>query len=98
MKIYSKTIILITLLLATSSQIQAKDNMKHKKQRPNFSSLDINSDGVIDFDEFSSHKIPHAVHQTVFNNIDTDDSGQISEEEFKNHKPPRRKKGKDSKS
>ncbi len=97
MYIDKELIIVITLLLAVSSQVQAKITIKNKErmhQRPSFESLDINSDTGISFDEFSSHKIPHGDHQTVFSLFDTDNNGVISKEEFVNHKPrhPKNKK------
>jgi len=96
MSIHRKLIILVTLLIAISSQVQAKNNMQKRgaeHQRPSFESIDSNIDGDIDFDEFSSHEIPHGSHQTIFDNIDTDNNGIISQEEFDNHIPPRPKKG-----
>jgi Ca2+-binding EF-hand superfamily protein len=97
MIIYSKITLIITLLVAVSGQAQANDNRSGKERphaRPSFESIDSNADGDIDFDEFSSHKIPHGDHQTVFSHIDIDNNGIISSEEFNSHKPPHRKNGK----
>jgi len=96
MSIHSKVIILVTLLITVSSQAQAKDSSRErglKHQRPSFESIDINTDGDINFDEFSSHEIPHGDHQTIFDSIDTDNNGIISQEEFDNHIPPHPKSG-----
>lgn len=98
MSIYLKAIVVLALLFTVFSQVQADENQHRKegpRQRPCFSSLDINGDGDINFDEFSSHKLPRGDHETVFANFDSDGNGVISKEEFKNHKPPHNKKPKD---
>lgn len=89
-----------TLILSTSSLVQAKKTMQDKepRSRPCFSSIDTNGDGEVNFDEFSSHKLPHGDHQTVFNSIDSDANGIISHEEFVNHKPPQRKNRREDRS
>jgi len=92
---YKKLLLAISLLISATGLAQAENNSPSKNgppPRPSFESIDINGDGEIDFDEFSSHKLPHGDHQTVFNMIDTDANGIISNEEFANHKPPQRKK------
>jgi len=91
MNIYIKQAIVVTLLVLASNQVLAKNtqNDGDRPSRPTFESIDSNSDGDIDFDEFSSHELPHGDHQTVFDEIDTDNNGVISNEEFTNHKPPR---------
>ncbi|KGJ86486.1 EF-hand domain-containing protein [Colwellia psychrerythraea] len=99
----TKTILLTlatTIIISASSLVQAKNTMQSKEPhpRPCFSSIDINGDGEINFDEFSSHKIPHGDHQTVFDSIDTDSDGIISNDEFVNHKPPQRKKRREDRS
>ena len=95
MSYYTKLILAFTLVLSTSNLVQAK-NTEHRKdgppKRPSFASIDLNENGEIDFEEFSSHKLPHGDHQTVFDNIDTNDDGFISNDEFVNHKPPQRNK------
>ena len=89
MNIYVKPIVAFTLLIVASNQALAKKSMNEgeRPSRPSFSSLDTNSDSDIDFDEFSSHEIPHGDHQTLFNEIDSDNNGVISAEEFDSHKP-----------
>lgn len=57
----NKTILLTlaaTLIISTSSLVQAKESMQSKEpgQRPCFSSIDTNKDGVISNNEFVSHK------------------------------------------
>jgi len=97
MKNYTKLILAITVIISTSNLVQAKDTDRSKNgppQRPNFESIDINENGEIDFDEFSSQKLPHGDPQTIFDTIDTDSNGIISNKEFVNHKPPQRKKRK----
>ena len=71
------------LVISTSSVVQAKNNNRSRNgspQRPSFESVDSNEDGDIDFDEFSSHTLPHCDHQTVFNSIDTDSNVILSHE------------------
>jgi Ca2+-binding EF-hand superfamily protein len=88
---YTKLILAITLVISSVSVVHAQNDNRGKNgppQRPTFESLDTNEDGDIDFDEFSSHEIPHDDHQTVFEMIDSDDNGVISNDEFVNHKPP----------
>jgi len=60
--------------------------------RPSFVTIDINSDGGIDFDEFSSHPPPKKRQKRIFAAIDQDNNGVISKAEFIRHKP-RKKKG-----
>ena len=98
MKLYIKQLLILSALIALSSQVQAKNqraNQDREHSRPEFSSIDTNEDGDIDFDEFSSHDIPHGDHQTVFESFDTDNNGIISTEEFENHKPPQRQRNKE---
>lgn len=96
MIIYTRVIILTTLFIASISTVHANNSSSANKgphQRPSFESIDTNTDGDIDFEEFSSQKLPHGDHQAVFNSIDTNNSGVISQYEFNNHKPPHPKKG-----
>jgi len=58
-------------------------------ERPDFSSIDTDGNGYIDFEEFSVQKLRGGDHQTVFDSIDADSDGQITEQEFSDHKPPR---------
>lgn len=95
MKFYSNLISATALLLFVINPALAQKRPLHKegaKQRPTFASLDADTNGSIDFTEFSSHQLPHGNHQTVFSIIDTDNNGLISENEYVTHKPPRNKK------
>ncbi|MGJ8680310.1 EF-hand domain-containing protein [Paraglaciecola sp.] len=99
MKFKTLTLISISLLFSFAVLAQGGEGQHHKKgekpehkQRPSFSTLDTNSDGAIEIDEFSSYPIPHGEHTTVFANIDTDGDSEISQVEFESHKPPHRKK------
>ncbi|MBU2881725.1 EF-hand domain-containing protein [Psychrosphaera sp. B3R10] len=101
MKYYAKSFLIVGLMSIISATSQAAENNDRRgdkggqgKGRPQFSTLDLNADGDISFDEFSSHDIPHGDHETVFNNIDADQNGVISEQEFTDHKPPHGKKPK----
>lgn len=92
MNIQSKAIVSLILLAVLSGQAFAKNKQSSEGKpppRPEFSEIDINEDGDVDIDEFSSLQLPFGDHQTVFDNIDADNNGIITEEEFKNHKPPR---------
>ncbi|MDU0112034.1 EF-hand domain-containing protein [Psychrosphaera aquimarina] len=103
MRVYST--ILLSLVFSTASLVQAAPTMagqescssndnqgqKTHKQRPNFATLDINSDGDIDTEEFASHKHPHGDPQKIFVRIDADQNGVISKQEFEDHKPPHHK-------
>jgi Ca2+-binding EF-hand superfamily protein len=94
MNISSNTIIAITLFLTALTQANAGNNPHPQKKpppRPSFSTIDINSDGYIDFKEFSSQKAPREDHQKIFDKIDKDDNGVISKAELMNQKPPKKK-------
>lgn len=60
-----------------------------KMQRPDFSQIDLNQDGLVTLEEFKQHKIPHGEHDVVFNHIDANHDGGITRQEFESHKPPR---------
>lgn len=93
MKNTIKLTLVLMISISVTSLVQAKNTEHNRKhQRPSFGTLDSNSDGEIDFKEFSSHKIPHGDHQTVFNIIDSNSDGVLSNDEFTDHKPPQRKK------
>jgi len=87
----SKTIIAVTLLCTGFSQVNAKNSHKDSPPRPLFSAIDINGDGDIDIDEFSSQKAPREGHQKIFSKIDKDGNGVITKKEFMSHKPPKKK-------
>ncbi|TYK64519.1 EF-hand domain-containing protein [Colwellia echini] len=92
---YTKLVLAITLTISATSIVHADNSERSKNgppQRPTFESIDINEDGEIDFDEFSSHEVPHGDYETVFNMIDIDGDGIITVEEFESHKPPKPKK------
>ena len=59
-----------------------------RPERPEFSSVDVDGSGDVDFEEFSQQRLPGGDYQTIFDNIDTDGDGLITEQEFKDHKPP----------
>lgn len=91
----NKAFAAIVLSLVMFSQVQARDdsNRRGPPERPSFSSIDLDSNGEVSFDEFSSKEIPFGDHQTVFDNIDSNQDGVITEEEFESHKPPKRQGG-----
>ena len=90
MHIYSK--MLVALVFSATTLVQAAPPEHDRKPRPVFSDIDTNSDGKIDFEEFSTLKLPHGEPEEVFVRIDVDNNGVISNEEFENHKPPRPKR------
>ena len=95
MNISSKTIIAGTLLCAELTQTQARKNSHHENgppPHPLFSDIDINNNGYIDFDEFSTQKAPKKGDQNFFSKMDKDDNDMISKAEFMNHKPPKKRK------
>ena len=95
---YTKLMIAATLIASISGGAQAENNRGERPERPSFSSLDINEDGEISFDEFSSHDVPHGDHQTIFDHIDTDGDGIITSDEFENHTPPQRQRRQEERS
>ncbi len=89
----SVSTIALSLVFASNAYAQKPAQEDRKRPpKPCFSSIDSNSDGNIDFEEFSAHKIPFGEHEKVFAKIDTDGDGMISNVEFTSHKPPRHKK------
>lgn len=66
----------------------SKDKPEHK--RPQFSSLDLDQDGSITFEEFSKSEVPNDDYATIFGHIDANGDGILTEQEFSSHKPPRR--------
>lgn len=95
-----RTTICLTALLAlclSSANAFAKGDSEgrgKRHKRPDFTTLDLNTDSVITLEEFSQHEIPRGDHETIFNHIDADGDGSITTQEFEDHKPPRKNKGK----
>ena len=87
----NKLMLIAGVLLLTTGFAQAESERGAPPERPTFSSLDLNSDGEVSFEEFSSHDVPRGDHETIFGHIDTDSDGIITSDEFENHKPPQRK-------
>ncbi len=94
---YSQKLLLsIVLLMSVSTHVLAKNSPKQNRDQPprlELTTIDINGDGEIDFDEFAQFaqfELPFGDHQTAFSHIDSDDNGIISSEELESHKPPKR--------
>jgi len=90
MNMQSKTVLAMTFLSVIFSQTPAQAQEQNRERPgppPAFSSIDVNGDGEVNFDEFSQQELPHGDHQTIFNEIDSDSNGVISKAEFKNHRP-----------
>lgn len=88
---FSKVLLISSIIFSGFSFTEAKKNhppREGKGERPSFTALDLNSDGGIDFEEFTSKAPPSGDHQAVFLTIDSNDDGVIDEQEFINHKPP----------
>lgn len=85
---------LVSLTFASSITLAQgnNDHERPKRERPSFTSIDLNQDGMVELDEFEQHDIPFGDHQTVFDRIDSNADGVIDEEEFTSHKPPHRRK------
>ncbi|MFT2090217.1 EF-hand domain-containing protein [Paraglaciecola sp. 2405UD69-4] len=81
----------VALALTFSATAQERGNRDMQRpERPSFSSLDLDGDGVVTFAEFEQSEVPNDEHATIFGHIDADGDGEITEEEFTSHKPPRR--------
>jgi Ca2+-binding EF-hand superfamily protein len=79
----------ISLNLSAHAQDRgSKDKPEHK--RPQFSSLDLDQDGSVTFEEFAKSEVPSDDYATIFGHIDANGDGILTEQEFSNHKPPRR--------
>jgi len=90
MKYLSSFTLVVVLSVAFSAEVAAKEG-RNPPPKPDFSTIDVDGDGVISFEEFSAKKPPHAGDaQTIFDEIDSDSNGEISEQELSEHKPPRR--------
>ena len=94
MYMQSKTVLATALLFVIFSQTPAQAQEQNRGRPgppPAFSSIDINGDDEVDFDEFSQQVLPHGDHRTIFDHIDSDTNGIISKTEFKNHRPSAKK-------
>lgn len=83
------------VLMSLSLSVQAKErgeNDMPKHERPEFSSLDLDSDGSVTYAEFEQSKVPNDDHTTIFGHIDANGDGVLTKEEFTSHKPPRRQR------
>lgn len=83
-----------SLLIISSLNCYSRDeNSQDDKRRgpPQFSELDLDSNGEISLEEFKEHKVPHGSSEDIFMLIDTDENGVISETELTSHKPPQHK-------
>ena len=82
---------LIGLSLSLSAHAQERGGRDMpKRERPQFSSLDLDGNGSVSFAEFEQSDVPNSEHATIFGHIDADSNGVLTEEEFNNHKPPSR--------
>ena len=96
MSIRSNVIIAMALGLAISSSVYASDGQQgpgqgNMPQRPDFSSIDSNSDNEISESELSAMGGPSDGPDIseVFSAMDSNSDGSISESEFNNFEPPR---------
>ncbi|MEP1386041.1 MAG: EF-hand domain-containing protein [Paraglaciecola sp.] len=87
-KLFIASVALALTLSAVAQERGSRD--MQRGERPSFSSLDLDGDGVVTFAEFEQSDVPNNEHATIFGHIDADGDGQITEEEFTSHKPPRR--------
>ncbi|BDF95104.1 EF-hand domain-containing protein [Pseudoalteromonas sp. KAN5] len=93
MKSLTAIALLTTLCVGFTAHVDAK-NRENRPPRPDFSTIDVDGNGIIELSEFSAQELPPGVDdiEEVFNQIDTDQNGEISEEEFTSHKPPHRQR------
>ena len=80
----------VTIGLEVSAQERGQREML-RPERPQFSSLDLDEDGIVTYAEFEQSKVPNDDHAIIFGHIDADGDGEITEEEFTSHKPPERR-------
>lgn len=89
MKNNFKIVLITTLFVGIVACSHAeKRQSPSRSERPDFSSVNSDRNGYIDFEEFSVQTLPGGDHQTVFDSMDTDSDGKITEQEFNDHKPP----------
>lgn len=86
------TIISIALLLSLNTAMAAERDGERPPPRPEFSVLDANSDGQIEWEEFASQEVPMGTTEEAFQRMDTDQDGFVSAQEYADHKPPRRQR------
>lgn len=90
MKNNFKIVLIITLFIGLVGCSHGNDRKGPPGgERPEFSSIDTDGNGYVNFDEFSVQKLRGGDHQTIFDSIDTDNDGEVTEQEFNDHKPPR---------
>lgn len=93
MKSLTAIALITALCIGFTAQVDAR-NRENKPPRPDFSTIDVDGNGVIDLSEFSAQELPPGMDdvEEMFNQIDADQNGEISEEELTSHKPPRRQR------
>lgn len=93
MNIRANIVVAVATGLALSSQVYAagheQGNGHMPSPRPEFSSVDTNSDNEITFTEFSQQELPGGDAQSIFSEMDSNSDDVISHEEFENFEPPR---------
>lgn len=71
---------------------ESDDNRDQRRGPPPMSTIDIDGDGFVSLEEFSSHPVPRGDHSEIFSRIDSDADGYISEDELTSHKPKRKER------
>lgn len=92
MKLSLNIIVVLGLLLSAFTLSYAEEQYEKEGKRPprpDFSSVDSDSNGEVSLDEFSQQALPHGDYETIFSEIDSDSDGVITEQEYSDHKPPR---------
>ena len=79
-------IVAVILFLGVTAQSYAQE--KGPGAPPAFSSVDLDGNGEVNFEEFSQQKLPGGDPKEVFDSIDSNDDEIITEQEFIDHKPP----------
>jgi hypothetical protein len=79
----------ISLCLCAYAQDRgSKDKPEHKS--PQFSSLDLDGDDPVSFEEFTQSDVPNDDYATISGHIDADGDGLLTEAELTNQRPSSR--------
>lgn len=92
-QIIKGSIFVFSLLVIFSTSVQAQGRDDERPRRggpPEFSVVDLDSDGILTLEEFQNEELPYGDHTDLFSVIDADGNGEVSEQEWTDHKPPKR--------
>jgi hypothetical protein len=89
-KLYSMALVFTALSFATVAEAAQDRSGNRPPPPPEFSSLDVDGSGYIEWSEFEDQQVPQGTAEEFFSMLDTDGDGVVSEDEFNDHKPPQR--------